>query len=153
RRIEMVMFWVSVIAISMLLYLLLDGFDLGVGMLFGLTRSEASRTIMLRTIAPFWDGNETWLIVTAVVLWSAFPVVYATLLSALYVPVVVMLAGLILRGVSFEFRNEAQRRWIWDLCFACGSLAASFMKGGMVGDPVEGGPITHGRFSGGAVAW
>jgi cytochrome bd ubiquinol oxidase subunit II len=149
----MVMFWVSVLAISMLLYLLLDGFDLGVGMLFGLTRSEASRTIMLRTIAPFWDGNETWLIVTAVVLWSAFPVVYATLLSALYVPVVVMLAGLVLRGVSFEFRNEAQRRWIWDLCFACGSLAASFMQGVMVGALVEGLQFTNGQYSGGAFGW
>jgi cytochrome d ubiquinol oxidase subunit II len=146
----MVMFWVSVLAISMLLYLLLDGFDLGVGMLFGLTRSEASRTTMLRTIAPFWDGNETWLIVAAVVLWSAFPVVYATLLSALYVPVVVMLAGLVLRGVSFEFRNEAKRRWIWDICFACGSLAASFMQGVMVGALVEGLQFTDGQYSGGA---
>src|SRR5262249_60476525 len=100
-RIELVLFWVTVIGIRMLLYRLLHGFVLGVGMLFGLTRSEASRTIMLRTIAPFWDGNETWLIVTAVVLWSAFPVVYATLLSALYVPVVVMLAGLVLRRLSF----------------------------------------------------
>jgi cytochrome bd ubiquinol oxidase subunit II len=97
---------------------IVGGLDGRVGMLFGLIRSEASRSIMLRTIALFWDGNETWLIVTAVVLWSAFPAVYATLLSALYVPVVVMLAGLVLRGVSFEFRNEAQRRWIWDLCFA-----------------------------------
>ena len=149
----MVMFWVSVLAISMLLYLLLDGFDLGVGMLFGLTRSEASRTIMLRTIAPFWDGNETWLIVTAVVLWSAFPVVYATLLSALYIPVVIMLAGLVLRGVSFEFRNEAQRRWIWDLCFACGSLAASFMQGVMVGALVEGLQFTDGQYSGGPFGW
>jgi cytochrome d ubiquinol oxidase subunit II len=149
----MVMFWVSVLAISMLLYLLLDGFDLGVGMLFGLTRSEASRTIMLRTIAPFWDGNETWLIVTAVVLWSAFPVVYATLLSALYIPVVIMLAGLVLRGVSFEFRNEAQRRWIWDICFACGSLAASFMQGVMVGALVEGLQFTDGQYSGGPFGW
>ena len=149
----MVMFWVSVLAISMLLYLLLDGFDLGVGMLFGLTRSEASRTIMLRTIAPFWDGNETWLIVTAVVLWSAFPLVYATLLSALYVPVVVMVAGLVLRGVSFEFRNEAQRRWIWDICFACGSLAASFMQGVMVGALVEGLQFTDGQYSGGPFGW
>jgi cytochrome d ubiquinol oxidase subunit II len=149
----MVMFWVSVLAISMLLYLLLDGFDLGVGMLFGLARSEASRSIMLRTIAPFWDGNETWLIVAAVVLWSAFPVVYATLLSALYVPVVVMLAGLILRGVSFEFRNEAKRRWIWDICFACGSLAASFMQGVMVGALVEGLQFTNGQYSGGAFGW
>ena len=149
----MVMFWVSVLAISMLLYLLLDGFDLGVGMLFGLTRSEASRSIMLRTIAPFWDGNETWLIVAAVVLWSAFPIVYATLLSALYVPVVVMVAGLVLRGVSFEFRNEAQRRWIWDLCFACGSLAASFMQGVMVGALVEGLQFTDGQYSGGPFGW
>jgi cytochrome bd ubiquinol oxidase subunit II len=149
----MVMFWVSVLAISMLLYLLLDGFDLGVGMLFGLTRSEASRTIMLRTIAPFWDGNETWLIVAAVVLWSAFPIVYATVLSALYIPVVVMLSGLILRGVSFEFRNEAQRRWIWDICFACGSLAASFMQGVMVGALVEGLQFTDGQYSGGAFGW
>ena len=146
----MVMFWVSVLAISMLLYLLLDGFDLGVGMLFGLTRSEASRTIMLRTIAPFWDGNETWLIVAAVVLWSAFPVVYATLLSALYVPVVVMLAGLILRGVSFEFRNASKRRWIWDIC---GSLAASFMQGVMVGALVEGLQFTDSQYSGGAFGW
>ena len=149
----MVMFWVLVLANSMLLYLLLDGFDLGVGMLFGLTRSEASRTVMLRTIAPFWDGNETWLIVTAVVLWSAFPVVYATLLSALYVPVVVMVAGLVLRGVSFEFRNEAQRRWIWDICFACGSLAASFMQGVMVGALVEGLQFTNGQYAGGAFGW
>jgi cytochrome bd ubiquinol oxidase subunit II len=149
----MVMFWVSVLAISMLLYLLLDGFDLGVGMLFGLTRSEASRSIMLRTIAPFWDGNETWLIVAAVVLWSAFPIVYATVLSALYVPVVVMLSGLILRGVSFEFRNEAKRRWIWDICFACGSLAASFMQGVMVGALVEGLQFTDGQYSGGAFGW
>src|ERR1700726_311734 len=111
----MVMFWVSVLAISMLLYLLLDGFDLGVGMLFGLTRSEASRTIMLRTIAPFWDGNETWLIVTGVILWGAFPIVYATLLSAFYLPLLLMLAGLILRGVAFEFRYKTERlRWLWD---------------------------------------
>jgi len=149
----MVMFWVSVLAISMLLYLLLDGFDLGVGILFGVTRSEASRTIMLRTIAPFWDGNETWLIVAAVVLWSAFPIVYATVLSALYIPVVVMLSGLILRGVSFEFRNEAQRRWIWDICFACGSLAASFMQGVMVGALVEGLQFTDGQYSGGSFGW
>ncbi|NEU95251.1 cytochrome d ubiquinol oxidase subunit II [Bradyrhizobium uaiense] len=150
----MVMFWVAVLAISMLLYLLLDGFDLGVGMLFGLTRSEADRSAMLRSVAPFWDGNETWLIVTGVVLWSAFPIVYATLLSALYVPVVLMLAGLILRGVSFEFRHHAQRsRWIWDFCFAAGSLVASFMQGVMVGALVEGLRFTNGQYSGGPFGW
>ncbi len=78
----MVLFWVAVLAIAILLYVLLDGFDLGVGMLFGLTRSEANRSVMLSAVAPVWDGNETWLVVTAVVLWAAFPPVYATLLGA-----------------------------------------------------------------------
>ena len=109
----------------MLLYVLLDGFDLGVGMLFGLTGSEARRSAMLGAVAPIWDGNETWLVVTGVVLWGAFPIVYATLLSAFYLPLLVMLAGLILRGVAFEFRHKTERlRWLWDLSFAGGSLAA-----------------------------
>ena len=106
----------GVLAISILLYVLLDGFDLGVGMLFGLARGEARRSAMLSAVAPVWDGNETWLVVTGVILWGAFPIVYATLLSAFYLPLLVMLAGLILRGVAFEFRNKAERmRWIWDL--------------------------------------
>jgi cytochrome bd ubiquinol oxidase subunit II len=150
----MVMFWVALLAISILLYLLLDGFDLGVGMLFGLTRGESSRSAMLSTVAPFWDGNETWLVVAGVILWGAFPLVYATVLSALYVPVIVMLLGLILRGVSFEFRNKTQHlRWIWDLCFAGGSLAASFMQGVMVGALVVGLQFTNGQYSGGAFGW
>jgi cytochrome bd ubiquinol oxidase subunit II len=150
----MVMFWVALLAISILLYLLFDGFDLGVGMLFGLTTSERNRNDMLSTIAPFWDGNETWLVVAGVILWGAFPLVYATLLSALYVPVIVMVLGLILRGVSFEFRNKALHlRWIWDLCFAGGSLAASFMQGVMVGALVEGLQFTNGQYSGGAFGW
>src|ERR1700709_753023 len=105
----MIMFWVSLLAISILLYVLLDGFDLGIGMLFGLTRSEARRRAMLSSVAPVWDGNETWLVVTAVILWGAFPVVYATLFSAFYLPLLVMLAGLILRGVAFEYRHRAER--------------------------------------------
>src|SRR6202043_2983696 len=150
----MVMFWISLLVISMLLYLLLDGFDLGVGMLFGLTRSEDSRTIMLNTVAPVWDGNETWLVVTGVILWGAFPIVYATLLSAFYIPVIIMLLGLILRGVSFEYRNKAARsRWLWEFCFATGSLAASFMQGVMVGALVEGLHFTDGEYSGGVFGW
>jgi cytochrome bd ubiquinol oxidase subunit II len=150
----MIMFWVSLLAISILLYLLLDGFDLGVGMLFGLTNSEDDRRTMLNTIAPVWDGNETWLVVTGVILWGAFPVVYATAVSAFYVPVIVMLLGLILRGVSFEFRNTAPRtRRLWDFCFAIGSLAASFMQGVMVGALVEGLKFTDGQYSGGVFGW
>ena len=122
-RIAMVMFWVTLLAVSILLYVLLDGFDLGVGMLFGLTRGETRRRAMMSAVAPIWDGNETWLVVTGVVLWGAFPVVYATLLSAFYLPLLVMLAGLILRGVAFEYRNKTERlRWIWDVSFAGGSF-------------------------------
>src|ERR1700694_3592325 len=112
----MIMFWATVLAISILLYVLLDGFDLGVGILFGLTGSETRRRAMLSAVAPIWDGNETWLVVTGVILWGAFPVVYATLMSAFYLPLIVMLLGLILRGVAFEFRYKTQRmQWIWDL--------------------------------------
>jgi cytochrome d ubiquinol oxidase subunit II len=150
----MITFWVGVLAISILLYVLLDGFDLGVGMLFGLTRNEASRHTMISAIAPMWDGNETWLVVTGVILWGAFPVVYATLLSAFYLPLLIMLAGLILRGVAFEFREKTQRlRWIWDGGFVGGSLAASFIQGMTVGALVEGLPIVDGRYIGGDFGW
>jgi cytochrome bd ubiquinol oxidase subunit II len=150
----MVMFWVSLLAISILLYVLLDGVDLGVGMLFGLTNSEARRSAMLSSVAPIWDGNETWLVVTAVILWGAFPAVYATLLSAFYLALIVMLLGLILRGVAFEFRYKTLRmRWIWDLSFAGGSLIATFIQGLTVGALVEGLQVTNGQYSGGEFGW
>jgi cytochrome d ubiquinol oxidase subunit II len=150
----MVIFWVSVLALSILLYALLDGFDLGVGILFGFTREQNRRRAMMSAIAPVWDGNETWLVVSGVVLWGAFPVVYATLFSALYLPLLLMLAGLILRGVAFEFRNKAQRmRWVWDAAFAGGSLVSAFMQGLMVGALVEGLPLSHGEYSGGEFGW
>jgi cytochrome bd ubiquinol oxidase subunit II len=150
----MVMFWASVLAISILLYVLLDGFDLGIGMLFGLTRSAERRSAMLSAVAPIWDGNETWLVVTGVILWGAFPIVYATLFSAFYLPLLVMLAGLILRGVAFEFRSKTQRsRWIWDWSFAGGSFAASFIQGMTVGALVEGLPIKDGQYTGGDFGW
>src|SRR6478672_2973453 len=150
----MVMFWVVLLAVSMLLYVLLDGLDLGVGLLFGLATGEAKRTAMLGAVAPIWDGNETWLVVTAVILWAAFPVVYATLLSAFYLPLIVMLLGLILRGVAFEFRYKTQRmRWIWDLSFAGGSLIATFIQGLTVGALVEGLQVTNGHYSGGDFGW
>jgi cytochrome bd ubiquinol oxidase subunit II len=150
----MIMFWVSLLAISILLYVLLDGVDLGVGLLFGLSNGEARRSTMLSAVAPIWDGNETWLVVTAVILWGAFPLVYATLLSAFYLPLIVMLAGLILRGVAFEFRYKTQRlRWIWDWSFAGGSLIATFVQGMTVGALVEGLQFTNGEYSGGAFGW
>jgi cytochrome bd ubiquinol oxidase subunit II len=123
-------------------------------MLFGLAQGEARRRGMLGAIAPIWDGNETWLVVSGVILWGAFPLVYATLLSAFYLPLFLMLAGLILRGVAFEFRDKTQgMRWIWDLSFAGGSLIASFMQGTTVGALVEGLQVTNGQYSGGDFGW
>src|SRR6202521_2984333 len=148
------MFWVALLAISVLLYVLLDGFDLGIGILFGLTRNEERRRAMMSAAAPILDGNETWLVVAGVVLWGAFPVVYATLFSAFYLPLLVMLAGLILRGVAFEYRNKTERlRWIWDAGFAGGSLVAAFTQGLMVGALVEGLPIVDGHYTGGDFGW
>jgi cytochrome d ubiquinol oxidase subunit II len=150
----MVMFWVTLLAISILLYVLLDGFDLGVGMLFGLTRNETRRRAMLGAVAPIWDGNETWLVVTAVILWGAFPGAYAALLPAFYLPLLVMLAGLILRGVAFEYRHKTQRlRWVWDLSFIGGSFAATFIQGLTVGALVEGLPMANGQYVGGDFGW
>jgi cytochrome bd ubiquinol oxidase subunit II len=150
----MVMFWAAILASSILLYVLLDGFDLGIGMLFGLTRNEERRSAMLSAVAPIWDGNETWLVVTGVILWGAFPIVYATLFSAFYLPLLVMLAGLILRGVAFEFRSKTERaRWLWDWSFAGGSFAASFIQGMTVGALVEGLPIKNGEYAGGDFGW
>src|SRR6266576_4408129 len=150
----MIMFWATLLAVSILLYVLLDGFDLGVGMLFGLTNNETRRRAMLGAVAPIWDGNETWLVVTAVILWGAFPAAYATLLPAFYLPLLVMLAGLILRGVAFEYRSKTKRlRWIWDAGFAGGSLVAAFTQGLMVGALVEGLPIANGDYIGGNFGW
>jgi len=150
----MVMFWVAVLAVSILLYVLLDGFDLGVGILFGITRNQEQRAAMLSAVSPVWDGNETWLIVTGVILWGAFPPVYATLLSAFYLPLLLMLAGLILRGVAFEFRARAEAsRWVWDIAFAGGSLVATFIQGLTVGALVEGLPVENGQYTGGDFGW
>src|ERR1700760_527882 len=124
-------FWAAVLGLALLLYVVLDGFDLGVGILFGLTNDEGKRRHMMGAISPIWDGNETWLVVVAVVLWAAFPAVYALLLSAFYLPLCLMLGALILRGVAFEFRHKAgpRMRFVWDTGFIGGSLVAAFVQG------------------------
>jgi cytochrome d ubiquinol oxidase subunit II len=150
----MVWFWAALLAISILLYVLLDGFDLGVGMLFGFARDEPRRRAMMSAVAPIWDGNETWLVVSGVILWGAFPLVYSIVMSAFYLPVLLMLAGLILRGVAFEYRNQQQRtRAIWTAAFAGGSFVAAFMQGLMIGALVEELPVADGRYTGGAFGW
>jgi cytochrome d ubiquinol oxidase subunit II len=150
----MILYWSLILAVSMLLYVLLDGFDLGVGMLFGFTRDDTHRRHMLAAVSPLWDGNETWLIVAGVVLWGAFSQAYALLVSAFYVPVTLMLAGLIFRGVAFEFRGRAHRtRAIWNVGFVVGSLVAAFMQGAMVGALAKGLPVANGRFTGDVMTW
>ncbi len=147
-------FWGAVLALSILIYVLLDGFDLGVGMLFGLNRDEAQRRDMMGAIAPVWDGNETWLIVVGTVLFGAFPVVYAVFLAAFYLPVALLLVALILRGVAFEFRYKTQRgRWIWDFGFVAGSTVAAFVQGAAIGAMVAGIAVDGREFAGGPFDW
>jgi cytochrome d ubiquinol oxidase subunit II len=146
-------FWTAALALSILLYVLLDGFDLGVGMLLALMPGERGRRHMLGAIAPVWDGNETWLVVAGTILFGVFPLVYATLLSAFYLPIIIMLAGLILRGVSFEFREKSRHPGFWTWCFILGSLVASFVQGVAIGALVEGLSIEGGRYVGGPFGW
>ena len=117
--VSLVNFWAGVIAFAILVYVLLDGYDLGVGILFGTTASEQHRVTMMNAIAPYWDGNETWLVLVGAALFAAFPMVYAIFLSAFYLPVALMLLGLIFRGVAFEFRTAARR------CAPCGTSVSS----------------------------
>jgi cytochrome d ubiquinol oxidase subunit II len=148
------MFWVTLLAVSILLYVLLDGFDLGIGMLFGAVRDEPGRHTMMSVVTPVWDGNETWLVASGVILWGAFPVVYSIVMSAFYLPVLLMVSGLMLRGVAFEFRYKAERmRWIWNASIAAGSFVAAFTQGLMVGALVEGLSLSNGRYVGGEFGW
>jgi cytochrome d ubiquinol oxidase subunit II len=149
----MILFWAGLLAVTTSLYVLLDGFDLGVGILFAFA-DETNRRRMLSAISPVWDGNETWLVITGTVLFGAFPAAYAALLSAFYLPLVLMLCALILRGVAFEFRYKSMGfRWFWDLGFAGGSLVATFIQGMTVGALVEGLPMKDGHYVGGTFGW
>ena len=149
----MILFWAGLLAVTTSLYVLLDGFDLGVGILFAFA-GESNRRKMLSAISPVWDGNETWLVLTGTVLFGAFPAAYAALLSAFYLPLVLMLCALILRGVAFEFRYKSIGfRWFWDLGFAGGSLVATFIQGMTVGALVEGLPMKDGHYVGGTFGW
>ncbi|QTL04378.1 cytochrome d ubiquinol oxidase subunit II [Aquabacter sp. L1I39] len=150
----MVEFWACVLGLSILLYILLDGFDLGVGMLFPFAPGEPERRRMLASISPVWDGNETWLVVSAATLFGAFPAVFSIILSAFYLPLFLMLAGLILRGVAFEFRYKSTTsRPIWDAGFVAGSYVAAFVQGTAVGAIVQGLPIANGIYAGTPFGW
>ncbi len=150
---NLALFWAAVIAVAILVYVVLDGFDLGVGILFGTTGNPVMRADMMRAISPFWDGNETWLIVIGASLFAAFPMVYAVFLSAFYIPVLLLLFGLIFRGVAFEFRIRDDARPLWNRGFFIGSLVAALVQGAAVGAMIRGIPVEGGQYAGGPFAW
>ena len=152
--IDLPLIWGAIIATAVLLYVLLDGFDLGVGILFPFAPSDKCRDRMMNSIAPFWDGNETWLVLGGGGLFAAFPLAYSIVMPALYVPVILMLICLIFRGVAFEFRFKADTsRKIWDYAFHFGSLGAAFLQGMILGGIVQGIEIEGRAFAGGAFDW
>lgn len=146
--------WASVIGIAVMMYVILDGFDLGIGILFPFTRQEEERDLMMNSVAPFWDGNETWLVLGGGGLWVAFPKAYAIIMPAFYLPMIGMLLALVLRGVSFEFRWVAKpRHYIWDVAFAGGSVLASFLQGVILGGILQGIKVANGQYAGGPFDW
>jgi len=154
--IDLPMVWFVIIAVAMFLYVLLDGFGLGVGILFPLAPSDDCRDRMMNSIAPFWDGNETWLVLGGGGLLAAFPLAYAVLLPAFYIPIIIMLLGLIMRGVAFEFRFKAHSvhsRLLWDRVFHIGSLVATISQGIVLGALLTGVAVSGRNFSGGALDW
>lgn len=142
--------WGGIIAIAILFYSVLDGFDLGVGIMLPWARSEQHKQWMMASIAPFWDGNETWLVLGGGGLLAAFPLAYAIVMPALYAPLILMLLGLVLRGVAFEFRakSEPKARRIWDAVFSGGSLVATLCQGLMAGRFLQGFSTDGRNFSG-----
>jgi cytochrome d ubiquinol oxidase subunit II len=146
--------WFGVIGFGVLMYVLLDGFVLGLGILAPFAEDEAQLDHMMNTAAPIWDGNETWLVLGGTGLLAAFPKAYAIVLSALYLPVLLMLIALIFRGVAFEFRFKAKRgKPFWGAAFALGSMLAAFAQGVILGALVEGMPLQEGKYIGGAFDW
>jgi cytochrome d ubiquinol oxidase subunit II len=152
--IDLPLIWAGVIAFGIFMYVVMDGFDLGIGILFPFIRDKEERDAMMNTVAPIWDGNETWLVLGGAGLFAAFPLAYSVVLTALYLPLIIMLIALIFRGVAFEFRFKAKRtRYVWDAAFIGGSLVATFAQGVVLGAFVEGIKVADRQFVGGAFDW
>ena len=153
---DLPLIWSVLIATAVMLYVLLDGMDLGIGMLTGLAKDDEERNLMTATIEPVWDGNETWLVLGGGGLFAAFPLAYAILMPAFYLPVLLMLAALIFRGVAFEFRHKAVRkptRLFWNGAFFGGSLAAALAQGLILGGFIQGVEVEGRSFAGGTFDW
>lgn len=153
--IDLSVIWFAIIVFATLMYIVMDGFDLGIGILFCTIRDPEDRNVMVNSVAPVWDGNETWLVLGGAALFGAFPLAYAVIIDALAIPLTLMLVGLIFRGVAFEFRFQAtpSHRPFWDLAFLGGSLLATFAQGVVVGAVINGFPVSGRAFSGGMLDW
>lgn len=147
--------WGGIILLAILLYVLLDGFDLGVGIIAPFAPSDDCRDKMVASIAPFWDGNETWLVMGGGGLFAAFPLAYSIIMPAVYIPLILMLLALVFRGISFEFRFKSgpHGRKLWDLAFHFGSLFATFMQGMVLGGLVQGIQVSGTTYAGSAFDW
>jgi len=151
---DLSLIWALIIGFGVIMYVVMDGFDLGLGILYPFAPDEASRDVMMNSVAPVWDGNETWLVLGGAGLLGAFPLVYSVFLPALYIGVFLMLAGLIFRGVSFEFRFKSRRnRHWWNRAFCWGSAVAAFAQGAVVGAYIQGFAVEDFTYVGGALDW
>ncbi|MBA1204651.1 cytochrome d ubiquinol oxidase subunit II [Pseudomonas capeferrum] len=153
--IDLPLIWAVIIIFGIMMYVVMDGFDLGIGILFPFVKDDRDRDVMMNTVAPVWDGNETWLVLGGAGLYGAFPLAYSVVLSALYLPLMLMLTGLIFRGVAFEFRFKAhaEKRHLWDKAFIGGSLVATFFQGVALGAFIEGFKVVDRSYAGGSLDW
>jgi cytochrome d oxidase, subunit II (cydB) len=153
--IDLTLLWAIIILFGILMYVVMDGFDLGIGILFPFFAEEEDRDVMMNTVAPVWDGNETWLVLGGAGLLAAFPLAYSVILTAFMLPLIFMLLGLIFRGVAFEFRFKATpgRRHFWDKAFIGGSVVATFFQGVTLGAYIDGVEVVGRQFAGGAFDW
>jgi len=146
---DLVPIWTLILGMAVFFYVLLDGFDLGVGVLYGLAPDARSRNIIMNSIAPIWDGNETWLVLGGLGLLAAFPLAFAIIIPAVYFPILVMLLALVFRGVAFEFRfRDANNKTFWDHAFCYGSAVATFSQGVVLGTFIQGFPVMGRQFAG-----
>lgn len=151
---DIALVWYGIIGLAVLIYVVLDGFDLGIGILFPFAKSEQERDMLMNSIAPVWDGNETWLVLGGGGLFAVFPLAYAVAMPALYAPLIIMLIGLVLRGVSFEYRFKTNRgKFLWDLSFFIGSALATVMQGIMLGTLLQGIEVQGRAYVGGWFDW
>ena len=153
-ELDLAFIWAGLIALSVLIYVVLDGFDLGLGILFPLAKSHKERDLMMNSVAPVWDGNETWLVLGGGGLFAVFPLAYAVVMPALYMPIMLMLLALVFRGVSFEYRwRDPRHRWLWDATFFGGSFMAALCQGIALGALVQGIEIEGRAYAGGWFDW